>query len=167
MASRIPTSHVLERVIGLFSQYPNLIEGFNTFLPPAYSIQLPPNVETLDLNNDEFTVTTPFGDVKVGPEVRKRGLGMTIKGLESKMYFERRAAADRAERARQEAEKPFDYTMPQHIPSHSHHHHHHHHHRPASSSGNKSVKPPIPRPSSAASLPHYDGMYTLYLLLPC
>ncbi|KAH6578977.1 hypothetical protein BASA61_010573 [Batrachochytrium salamandrivorans] len=49
----IDTPGVIERVSGLFRGHPNLIMGFNTFLPPGYRI------EPTNNPNDPVRVTTP------------------------------------------------------------------------------------------------------------
>lgn len=53
---RIDTPGVINRVSELFAGHPNLIQGFNTFLPPGYRIEC-------GGNNDPNTirVTTPMG----------------------------------------------------------------------------------------------------------
>lgn len=52
----IDTPGVIERVSSLFAGNPNLIQGFNTFLPPGYKIECGTNG---DPNN--IRVTTPMG----------------------------------------------------------------------------------------------------------
>jgi paired amphipathic helix protein Sin3a len=54
--SRIDTPGVINRVSELFAGHPNLIQGFNTFLPPGYRIEC-------GTGNDPNTirVTTPMG----------------------------------------------------------------------------------------------------------
>ncbi|KAK4993339.1 Transcriptional regulatory protein sin3 [Elasticomyces elasticus] len=49
----IDTPGVIERVSSLFAGNPDLIQGFNTFLPPGYRIECG--------NGDEIRVTTPMG----------------------------------------------------------------------------------------------------------
>mgnify|MGYP005839117101 CR=1 FL=1 len=53
---RIDTPGVINRVSELFAGHPNLIQGFNTFLPPGYRIEC-------GAGNDPNTirVTTPMG----------------------------------------------------------------------------------------------------------
>lgn len=51
----IDTPGVIERVSSLFKGYPNLIQGFNTFLPEGYSIECTSNPD------DPIKVTTPLG----------------------------------------------------------------------------------------------------------
>lgn len=51
----IDTPGVIERVSALFKGYPNLIQGFNTFLPQGYRIECSNNP------NDPIKVTTPMG----------------------------------------------------------------------------------------------------------
>ncbi|KZT08526.1 uncharacterized protein LAESUDRAFT_648466 [Laetiporus sulphureus 93-53] len=53
----IDTPGVIERVSMLFHGNPYLIQGFNTFLPPGYRIEL----STDPRNMDTITVTTPMG----------------------------------------------------------------------------------------------------------
>ncbi|KAH9937360.1 uncharacterized protein B0H18DRAFT_970211 [Fomitopsis serialis] len=53
----IDTPGVIERVSMLFHDNPYLIQGFNTFLPPGYRIE----VSTDPRNLDTITVTTPMG----------------------------------------------------------------------------------------------------------
>ncbi|OCH87472.1 hypothetical protein OBBRIDRAFT_814100 [Obba rivulosa] len=53
----IDTPGVIERVSMLFHGNPYLIQGFNTFLPPGYRIEL----STDPRNLDTITVTTPLG----------------------------------------------------------------------------------------------------------
>lgn len=54
--ARIDTPGVINRVSELFAGHPNLIQGFNTFLPPGYRIEC-------GAGNDPNTirVTTPMG----------------------------------------------------------------------------------------------------------
>jgi paired amphipathic helix protein Sin3a len=56
MFPRIDTPGVINRVSELFAGHPNLIQGFNTFLPPGYRIEC-------GAGNDPNTirVTTPMG----------------------------------------------------------------------------------------------------------
>ncbi|KAI8885789.1 hypothetical protein K501DRAFT_179122 [Backusella circina FSU 941] len=53
----IDTPGVIERVSGLFKGHPNLISGFNTFLPPGYRIECSTDPREPDL----IRVTTPTG----------------------------------------------------------------------------------------------------------
>ncbi|TBU34473.1 hypothetical protein BD311DRAFT_649726 [Dichomitus squalens] len=53
----IDTPGVIERVSMLFHGHPILIQGFNTFLPPGYRIEL--NTD----HSDTITVTTPMGQM--------------------------------------------------------------------------------------------------------
>ncbi|KAH8099312.1 hypothetical protein BXZ70DRAFT_943231 [Cristinia sonorae] len=55
-SQQIDTPGVIERVSALFQGNPYLIQGFNTFLPPGYRIEL-----TTDRNTNTITVTTPLG----------------------------------------------------------------------------------------------------------
>lgn len=52
----IDTPGVINRVSDLFAGHPNLIQGFNTFLPPGYRIEC-----GLDNNPNSIRVTTPSG----------------------------------------------------------------------------------------------------------
>ncbi|KAI8847374.1 hypothetical protein BC829DRAFT_396749, partial [Chytridium lagenaria] len=52
-AQTIDTPGVIDRVSTLFRGYPNLINGFNTFLPPGYRLEAPANPK------DPVRVTTP------------------------------------------------------------------------------------------------------------
>ncbi|KAJ3114140.1 Transcriptional regulatory protein sin3 [Phlyctochytrium bullatum] len=52
-AQTIDTPGVIDRVSNLFRGYPNLINGFNTFLPPGYRLEAPANPK------DPVRVTTP------------------------------------------------------------------------------------------------------------
>jgi paired amphipathic helix protein Sin3a len=54
--SRIDTPGVIERVSQLFAGHPNLIQGFNTFLPPGYRIEC-----GLGDDPNSIRVTTPMG----------------------------------------------------------------------------------------------------------
>lgn len=56
---RIDTPGVITRVSQLFSGYPALMEGFNTFLPTGYRIEC--SMDANDVN--VITVTTPSGIV--------------------------------------------------------------------------------------------------------
>ncbi|CCL98092.1 uncharacterized protein FIBRA_00086 [Fibroporia radiculosa] len=55
----IDTPGVIERVSMLFHGNPYLIQGFNTFLPPGYRIELSTDPRSLDT----ITVTTPMGTI--------------------------------------------------------------------------------------------------------
>ena len=55
--SSIDTPGVIKRVSTLFAGFPQLIEGFNTFLPHGYHIEC--TVDDMDTN--VITVTTPEG----------------------------------------------------------------------------------------------------------
>ncbi|KAF2634946.1 paired amphipathic helix protein Sin3a [Massarina eburnea CBS 473.64] len=52
----IDTPGVIERVSSLFAGHPNLIQGFNTFLPPGYKIECGTNGDP-----NAIRVTTPMG----------------------------------------------------------------------------------------------------------
>lgn len=52
----IDTPGVINRVSGLFAGHPNLIQGFNTFLPPGYRIECGSGD-----NPNTIRVTTPMG----------------------------------------------------------------------------------------------------------
>ena len=54
--TRIDTPGVISRVSELFAGHPNLIQGFNTFLPPGYRIEC-----GLENNPNSIRVTTPSG----------------------------------------------------------------------------------------------------------
>lgn len=54
---RIDTPGVIERVSALFHGNPSLIQGFNTFLPPGYRIEMSDDPRDPDI----ITVTTPEG----------------------------------------------------------------------------------------------------------
>ena len=61
---RIDTPGVISRVSDLFAGHPNLIQGFNTFLPPGYRIEC-----GLENNPNSIRVTTPSGTTlhSIGP----------------------------------------------------------------------------------------------------
>ncbi|BFZ61969.1 Transcriptional regulatory protein sin3 [Saitoella coloradoensis] len=52
----IDTPGVIERVSTLFRGHPNLVQGFNTFLPPGYRIEA-----SFDPSDPNIRVTTPMG----------------------------------------------------------------------------------------------------------
>ncbi len=56
ISNRIDTPGVISRVSELFAGHPNLIQGFNTFLPPGYRIEC-----GLENNPNSIRVTTPSG----------------------------------------------------------------------------------------------------------
>ncbi|KAG8527161.1 uncharacterized protein KY384_008591 [Bacidia gigantensis] len=56
----IDTPGVIDRVSGLFNGNPELISGFNTFLPPGYKIEC-----GLDNDPNVIRVTTPMGGMSV------------------------------------------------------------------------------------------------------
>ncbi|TPX09314.1 uncharacterized protein E0L32_009506 [Thyridium curvatum] len=60
----IDTPGVISRVSDLFAGHPNLIQGFNTFLPPGYRIEC-----GLENNPNSIRVTTPSGSTihSIGP----------------------------------------------------------------------------------------------------
>ncbi|KAL2015593.1 hypothetical protein VTK56DRAFT_5189 [Thermocarpiscus australiensis] len=60
----IDTPGVINRVSELFAGHPNLIQGFNTFLPPGYRIEC-----GLENNPNSIRVTTPSGSTihSIGP----------------------------------------------------------------------------------------------------
>lgn len=62
--NRIDTPGVISRVSELFAGHPNLIQGFNTFLPPGYRIEC-----GLENNPNSIRVTTPSGSTihSIGP----------------------------------------------------------------------------------------------------
>lgn len=63
----IDTPGVISRVSELFAGHPNLIQGFNTFLPPGYRIEC-----GLENNPNSIRVTTPSGSTihSIGPGAR-------------------------------------------------------------------------------------------------
>ena len=68
----IDTPGVIERVSSLFTGHPELIQGFNTFLPPGYRIEC----GTTD-NPNAIRVTTPMGTtVSQMPVAQVRGNAM-------------------------------------------------------------------------------------------
>lgn len=69
----IDTPGVIERVSSLFAGHPELIQGFNTFLPPGYRIEC----GTVDDPN-AIRVTTPMGTtVSQMPSVQNRVNGLS------------------------------------------------------------------------------------------
>lgn len=59
-SQNIDTSEVIDRVLTLFNGHPNLIQGFNTFLPAGYKIEC-----SLDPSDPHpIRVTTPTGSTK-------------------------------------------------------------------------------------------------------
>ncbi|TFY80565.1 hypothetical protein EWM64_g3447 [Hericium alpestre] len=56
----IDTPGVISRVSTLFRGHPNLIQGFNTFLPVGYRIDVSQDARS----NDFITVTTPSGTMR-------------------------------------------------------------------------------------------------------
>jgi histone deacetylase complex regulatory component SIN3 len=68
----IDTPGVIERVSTLFAGNPNLIQGFNTFLPPGYKIECGTNGDP-----NAIRVTTPMGTmVSTMPAPRPLSTGM-------------------------------------------------------------------------------------------
>lgn len=67
MCHSIDTPGVIGRVSELFAGHPNLIQGFNTFLPPGYRIEC-----GLENNPNSIRVTTPSGSTihSIGPRPR-------------------------------------------------------------------------------------------------
>jgi paired amphipathic helix protein Sin3a len=58
----IDTPGVIDRVSTLFRGHPNLIVGFNTFLPPGYKIECTVSTSTSTIEGvTTITVTTPLG----------------------------------------------------------------------------------------------------------
>jgi len=55
---RIDTPGVIQRVATLFHGHPSLIQGFNTFLPVGYRIEVGSDSQSSEV----ITVTTPSGD---------------------------------------------------------------------------------------------------------
>lgn len=70
MHSSIDTPGVIQRVSSLFAGYPQLIEGFNTFLPAGYRIEC--RVDGQDSNI--ITVTTPGGTMTQSQTTEGRSL---------------------------------------------------------------------------------------------
>ncbi|KAJ6520409.1 paired amphipathic helix [Mycena sanguinolenta] len=59
--SRIDTPCVMERVSTLFQGKQDLIEGFNTFLPPGYRIDVDVSKTSTEFPYTIITLTTPTG----------------------------------------------------------------------------------------------------------
>lgn len=68
----IDTPGVIERVSSLFKGYPNLIQGFNTFLPQGYRIECSANPD------EPIRVTTPMGTSSVAGTIEG-----SVQGLQS------------------------------------------------------------------------------------
>lgn len=64
----IDTPGVIQRVSTLFKGHPELIVGFNTFLPPGYKIEMQPNdqVNVSMPSNAILMQTTPMGNSQIG-----------------------------------------------------------------------------------------------------
>ncbi|KAF2459835.1 hypothetical protein BDY21DRAFT_336623 [Lineolata rhizophorae] len=72
----IDTPGVIERVSGLFTGHPQLIQGFNTFLPPGYKIECGASGDP-----NAIRVTTPMGTtVSSMPGHRPLSRGPTVNG---------------------------------------------------------------------------------------
>lgn len=71
--SRIDTPGVIERVSQLFHGHNDLIQGFNTFLPPGYRIECSQDA----MDNNMITVTTPSGTTTQTTEVGRGGRQIT------------------------------------------------------------------------------------------
>ena len=64
---RIDTPGVINRVSNLFKGHPELIVGFNTFLPPGYKIEVQaneinvtqPNQQVVSITNSALPTSTP------------------------------------------------------------------------------------------------------------
>ncbi|KAJ8066231.1 hypothetical protein OCU04_005315 [Sclerotinia nivalis] len=69
----IDTPGVINRVSELFAGHPNLIQGFNTFLPPGYRIEC-----GADNNPNTIRVTTPMGTTIQSIPGAGRALGETV-----------------------------------------------------------------------------------------
>ncbi|EDO03736.1 hypothetical protein SS1G_06217 [Sclerotinia sclerotiorum 1980 UF-70] len=69
----IDTPGVINRVSELFAGHPNLIQGFNTFLPPGYRIEC-----GADNNPNTIRVTTPMGTTVQSIPGAGRALGETV-----------------------------------------------------------------------------------------
>ena len=75
----IDTPGVIERVSGLFTGHPELIQGFNTFLPPGYKIEC-----GLDDDPNAIRVTTPMGStVRQMPSASSRYTLNGVGGMEN------------------------------------------------------------------------------------
>ena len=66
----IDTPGVIERVSSLFAGHPQLIEGFNTFLPPGYRIEA-----GWDNDPNQIRVTTPMGTTTCRPSMLPAQVG--------------------------------------------------------------------------------------------
>ena len=62
------TTGALSRVSRLFRGHPELIFGFNIFLPPGYKIETNEGAESSDPQQPMFLVRTPEGTHKVGDQ---------------------------------------------------------------------------------------------------
>uniref|UniRef100_A0A8C9ZGW5 SIN3 transcription regulator family member Ab n=1 Tax=Sander lucioperca TaxID=283035 RepID=A0A8C9ZGW5_SANLU len=102
----IDTPGVINRVSQLFKGHPDLIMGFNTFLPPGYKIE----VQTNDLVN----VTTPGQIHYITPH------GISVQNIPISGASSQPASHNQHPSLPQAG----PHTTP-------HHHHHHHHHYPA------------------------------------
>ena len=71
----IDTPGVIERVSTLFNGHPQLIEGFNTFLPPGYRIEA-----GWDNDPNQIRVTTPMGTTTCRPSMISGQLGSRTMG---------------------------------------------------------------------------------------
>ncbi|KAF2100142.1 hypothetical protein NA57DRAFT_17396, partial [Rhizodiscina lignyota] len=85
----IDTPGVIDRVSNLFAGNPNLIQGFNTFLPPGYKIEC----GTTD-NPNAIRVTTPMGTITsqlpTRPQSNPRQVALGANGMASddRAYYE-------------------------------------------------------------------------------
>ena len=71
----IDTPGVIDRVSSLFSGHPQLIQGFNTFLPPGYKIEA-----GWDNDPNSIRVTTPSGSKIQNTGVQSTPLGFISRG---------------------------------------------------------------------------------------
>lgn len=74
--ARIDTPGVIERVSTLFAGHPNLIQGFNTFLPPGYRIECGAGDDP-----NAIRVTTPQGTTVSSMPTGFRPLNEALNGL--------------------------------------------------------------------------------------
>ncbi len=80
--TRIDTPGVINRVSELFAGHPNLIQGFNTFLPPGYRIEC-------GTGNDpnSIRVTTPMGTTVQSIQGSGRALPGAVMGPSGGNYY--------------------------------------------------------------------------------
>lgn len=75
-SARIDTPGVIERVSTLFAGHPNLIQGFNTFLPPGYRIECGAGDDP-----NAIRVTTPQGTTVSSMPTGFRPLNEALNGI--------------------------------------------------------------------------------------